>query len=66
MNEHPSRDLARFAAELRFDDIPAPVVRRAEELLLDWVGSAIAGKGARPVEIVERFAQRMGPAAGPS
>ena len=36
---------------LRFDAIPAPVIARTEDLLLDWFGSALAGKGARPVEI---------------
>ncbi len=66
MIDHPSKDLARFAANLRFDDIPDPVLRRAEDLLLDWFGSALAGKGARPVEIIERFAQSMGPPSGPS
>ena len=38
----------------------APVVRRAEDLLLDWLGSALAGKGARPVEAIERFAGGWG------
>lgn len=66
MTDHPSRDLARFAANLRFDQIPSSVVRRAEELLLDWVGSALAGKGARPVEAIEHFARSMGPTDGPS
>jgi hypothetical protein len=64
MRDHPSRELARFAAELRFDDIPLPVVRRAEDLLLDWFASALAGKGARAVESIERFALAMGPSAG--
>jgi len=63
---HPSKTLAAFAANLRFEDIPAPVVRRAEDLFLDWFGSALAGKGARPVETVERFAQQMGPGDGSS
>ncbi|WP_157103354.1 MULTISPECIES: hypothetical protein [unclassified Variovorax] len=36
--------LARFAAGLRFGDIPAPVVRRAMDLLVDGFGSAIAGR----------------------
>jgi len=58
--------LARFAAELRFTDIPAPVVRRAEDLLVDWFGSALAGHGARPVETIAAFARAMGPAAGGS
>jgi 2-methylcitrate dehydratase PrpD len=61
MSDHPSKTLASFAANLRFQDIPQPVVRRCEELLLDWAGSALAGKGARPVETIERFARSMGP-----
>ena len=46
----PTATLARFAAELRLEQIPSPVLRRCEDLLLDWLGSALAGKGARPVE----------------
>ena len=34
--------------------------------MIDWLGSALAGKGARPVETIARFAERMGPADGPS
>jgi 2-methylcitrate dehydratase PrpD len=66
MSEHPSKILAGFAATLRFEDVPEPVLRRAEDLFLDWFGSALAGKGARPVETMERFALTMGPAAGES
>src|SRR3546814_3340026 len=32
---HPSAELARFAAELQISDIPEPVLRRAEDFLLD-------------------------------
>lgn len=64
MTHTPSAQLATFAAGLRFDAIPASVVRKTEDLLVDWFGSAIAGKGARPVETLTRFAARMGPAAG--
>jgi 2-methylcitrate dehydratase PrpD len=66
MPDHPSAILARFAAGLRFEDIPDAVVRRAEDLGLDWAGSALAGKGARAVEIVECFARQMAPGEGPS
>jgi 2-methylcitrate dehydratase PrpD len=66
MSDHPSKTLATFAAELQFDAIPASVVRRAEDLLLDWCGSALAGKTGRPVQTIEWFAQQMGPATGPS
>jgi len=66
IDANPTATLARFASELRFEQIPAMVLRRAEDLLLDWIGSALAGKGARPVEAIERFALQMGPSAGPS
>jgi 2-methylcitrate dehydratase PrpD len=62
----PAAELAAFAAELRFDAIPEPVVRFTENLLVDWFGSAVAGHGSRPVESIARFAQSMGPADGPS
>ena len=63
---HPGEQLAAFAAALRADAIPAAVLERAEDLMIDWLGSALAGKGARPVETIARFAERMGPADGPS
>lgn len=66
MSEHPSKILAQFAAKLRFEDIPEPVVRRAEDLLLDWFGSTLAGKHGRPVQAIEWFAKQMGPATGAS
>ena len=62
----PTQALAEFAAGLRFDAIPVPVVRRIEDLFLDWFASALAGKGARPVETITRFMESMGPADGPS
>jgi 2-methylcitrate dehydratase PrpD len=58
--------LAHFAANLRFADIPPAVLRRAEDLLLDWIGSALAGKASRPVESIARFWLSQGPADGPS
>ena len=63
---NPTARLARFASALAFGDIPVPVVRRAEDLLVDWIGSALAGKGARAVETIERFARQMGPPGGSS
>lgn len=65
-DSHPSRTLAHFAATLTFEQIPADVMRRAEDLMLDWFGSALAGKGGRPVEIIDAFARQMGPGEGPS
>jgi 2-methylcitrate dehydratase PrpD len=56
---HLSKELAEFATNLKIADIPSDVIARAEDLLVDWFGSAIAGKGSRPVEIITQFAQNM-------
>lgn len=42
---HATRDLARFAAGLRFEDIPAPVVEHAKLCVLDGLGVALFGAG---------------------
>ena len=63
---HYSKVLADFAATLKPTDIPEEVMRRGEDLLVDWFGSAVAGKGAAPVEILTRFVEQMGPNSGPS
>jgi len=62
----PGARLAAFAAGLRFDDLPDTVVRRAEDLMLDWFGSVLAGKGSAPVERIARFWTGMAPGDGPS
>jgi 2-methylcitrate dehydratase PrpD len=61
-----TRALAEFVAGLDYDDIPSNVIEGAKDLLVDWMGSALAGKGARPVAALERFAAEMGPRDGPS
>ncbi len=63
-NLTPSAQLAYFAANLQFEDIPEAVVRRAEDLFLDWFGSALAGKVGRPVQTIESLAYDMGPHDG--
>ncbi|MBO9651685.1 MAG: MmgE/PrpD family protein [Variovorax sp.] len=65
-SNHPSQALATFAAELSFERIPDAVLRRAEDLMLDWLGSVLAARSARPVRSIQRFAEMMGPADGPS
>lgn len=66
MTTSPTQVLAEFAATLKFSAIPVPVIRRTEDLLLDWFGSCLAGKNARAVEILAAFAESMGPVEGPS
>jgi 2-methylcitrate dehydratase PrpD len=60
-----TQTLATFASRLRFEQIPADVIRRTEDLFLDWYGSALAGRGARPVESIRKLADEFGPASGP-
>lgn len=60
----PSGRLAAFAAGLSYADIPPDVVARTEDLFVDWLGSALAGKFAAPVQAISAFARRMGPAGG--
>src|SRR5271155_442494 len=62
----PTQVLAQFLADLRPGDVPDAVGARAEELLLDWMASTLAGWRSAPVPIFDRFASAMGPAAGRS
>ena len=63
---HPSAALADFAASLRHDAIPAAVLRRTEDLMLDCLASVLAGSSARPVRCIADYADAMGPSSGPS
>ncbi|MDC6382730.1 MmgE/PrpD family protein [Pseudomonas graminis] len=56
--------LADFLAELTYEQIPGVVLDRTEDLFLDWIGSALASQGARPIPLFERYAERMGPREG--
>ena len=59
-----SRIVAEFAAGLQFEDIPADVLRRCEDLLLDTLGSMFAGSTEPPVQKIAAFAEEQGPADG--
>ncbi|NDI26641.1 MAG: MmgE/PrpD family protein, partial [Burkholderiaceae bacterium] len=56
MGPHYSAELARFASQLQFEDIPKDVISRAEDLLVDWFASTVGGKGSKPVEVITQFA----------
>ena len=60
-----SRVLSEFLAGIRYEDIPQSVVARTEDLFLDWFASCLAGKGARPTQVMENFSRAMGPVSGP-
>ncbi len=65
-DEGTTRALAAFLSGVRFEHLSDVVVRRTEELFLDWVASALAGRGARQIAALERVAALMGPPDGPS
>lgn len=58
--------LCRFLASLTYEQLPQAVLARTEDLFLDWLASALASKGAHPIALFERYAQKMGPASGPA
>jgi 2-methylcitrate dehydratase PrpD len=64
--ETPTATLSRFLADLRFESLPGAVIERTEEAFLDWFACTLAGRGARPVDILEAFAVTMGPGTGAS
>ncbi len=61
-----SHQLSAYLASIRYESLPVSVVARTEELFLDWMASALAGKGARPVSVIDGFAAQMGPQDGPA
>lgn len=63
---HPSATLAKFAASLKYEDIPVEVVKRCEDLLLDTLGSILAGSSSKPVKAMSAFVTQMAPTDGPS
>ena len=63
---NPTQTLSEFLASVRYESLPEAVVARTEELFLDWLASALAGRSARPIAALEQFASLMGPSQGPS
>ncbi|WP_071059260.1 MmgE/PrpD family protein [Pelistega sp. MC2] len=62
--ESINHQVAKFASELSFEQIPDNVILRCEELLLDTLGSIYAGSTERPVKTILAFAQSQGPLQG--
>jgi aconitate decarboxylase len=51
--------LARFASDLRYEDIPEPVQEYSKDLLLDAVACALAGYAGEDTSKVSRFACQL-------
>lgn len=58
--EHATRDLARFAAGLRYQDLPAEVVAHAKLCLLDGVGVCLQGALLPWTRILQEVVQDEG------
>jgi 2-methylcitrate dehydratase PrpD len=53
--------LAEYAAALRYEDLPAEIVRQAKECIADTVAAAICGSALPWSRIVIGYAERTGP-----
>ena len=51
--------LADFAVKLRYEDLPADVIRTAKRTILDTIGCAIGGYDAEPSKIAVKLASRV-------
>src|SRR5437899_1568999 len=59
MNE--TATLARYAAELRYEDIPAEVLQRARNTICDMVGAAVFGYSLPWSQMIVDYATTYGP-----
>lgn len=51
--------LADFAIKLRYEELPADVIRAVKRTILDTIGCAIGGYGAEPSRIAGKLASRV-------
>lgn len=63
---YPTRELCEFLAAFTWSDVPGEAIEKTKELFVDWLGSALAGTGSRPVRAFQAFARQAGPPSGPS
>ncbi|MEK9812946.1 MAG: MmgE/PrpD family protein, partial [Bordetella sp.] len=63
---NPTATLAQFASQLQHSQIPNLVLRRCEDLFVDWTASALAGYNAKAVCAIREVALAQGPSSGPS
>ncbi|KAJ5811675.1 hypothetical protein N7474_007976 [Penicillium riverlandense] len=65
-SESRTENLVAWATQLRYDDLPRPVVERTKELFLDWLACTMAGRHHPAISAIGTFVQEMGPAGGRS
>lgn len=55
-----TRMLAEYASNVRFEDLPDEVVEYTKLCILDWYGSALAGKDEKPIQSILELTQEWG------
>src|SRR5665647_1423091 len=59
MTETTTEDLARFAASVKYENIPAPAREYCKDILLDTLACAFAGHFGEETDQIARFAKSL-------
>ena len=57
----PTRALASFSVDLQYNDLPAEVVQRTKDLMLDFLGVALRGATTDSAATMARFVADLSP-----
>jgi len=60
MSVTPTADLARFIADLKYDDLPTEIRERVKDMLLDALASALAGHHGEETRQIRALAGALG------
>ena len=55
-----SKKLAEYTVNLKYEDLPSEVVEFTKLCILDWYGSALAGKDEKPILAIKELAEEWG------
>ncbi|MEO0250075.1 MAG: MmgE/PrpD family protein, partial [candidate division WOR-3 bacterium] len=55
-----SNRLAKYFCGVTFNDLKTDHVKKMKSFLLDWLGSAYAGKDLPPIQMMRKVAQSLG------
>ncbi|WP_144475717.1 MmgE/PrpD family protein [Cytobacillus oceanisediminis] len=55
-----TRKLAEYTTKVKYEDLPHEVIEFTKLCILDWYGSALAGKDEKPVQTISELVQEWG------
>jgi 2-methylcitrate dehydratase PrpD len=55
-----SKKLAEYTTEVKYEDLPDEVIEFTKLCILDWYGSALAGKDEKPIQSILELVQEWG------